>query len=127
MYRIVVIDDDNAMRKLFQQVLTPEGFDCKLAATAADGLKACARERPDLILLDVNLPDANGIAVCRELKADANLRHIPILLVTGEALAIDSRVSGIEAGADDYIAKPFDVEELLFRIKGILKASARPT
>lgn len=127
MYRINVIEDDAVMRKLLAQSLAAEGYECVFSVNAATGYEACVQERPDLILLDVNLPDGNGIEVCRRLKADTKLRHIPILIVTGDANSVENRVAGLEAGADDYILKPFSVKELLSRLKGILKTSVRPT
>lgn len=127
MYRIVAIEDDFSMRQLLHKLLKPEGYECIVAGNAAQGLKVCAQDKPDLILLDIHLPDDNGIEVCRKIKADSSLRHIPILLMTGEAVDVENRVNGMEAGADDYIIKPFNVKELLFRIKGILKAGTRPT
>lgn len=127
MYRILAIDDEPSIRKLMQKTLAGEGYECLLAATAEEGVATCAQGKPDLILLDVNLPDGNGIEVCRRFKGRADLRHIPILLVTGEANTVDNKIDGLEAGAEDYIVKPFLPMELVSRIKSILKVSARPT
>lgn len=127
MYRIVVIEDNAGMRALLQKILAAEGFECLAAVDGASGRKACLQEKPDLILLDVHLPDANGIELCRKFKADPALHHIPILILTGEAYTVENRVDGLEAGADDYIIKPFNNKELVSRIKGILKASTKPT
>ena len=126
-FRIAVVDDDPGIRELLRGVLAGEGFECLLAPDGASGLKACRAAKPDLILLDVHLPDANGIELCRSMKADETLRHIPILIMTGEAVPGEERVEGLEAGADDYILKPFDVPELVSRIRGILRTSLRPT
>lgn len=127
MYRILAIEDDPIIRRLLQQSMTSEGFECVTAPSIAEGLAACERSKPDLVLLDVNLPDGDGIATCRKIKADPKLRHIPVLLLTGEASDVDHRVDGLEAGADDYILKPFLPRELTSRVKGILKRSTRPT
>jgi len=127
MYRIVVVEDDSVMRRVLQQTLAAEGYECLLAFDAASGCATIAREKPDLVLLDVHLPDENGIEVCRKLKADEKLRHIPVVILTGEAFTVDNRIDGLEAGADDYIIKPFSSKELLSRIKGILKAGTRPS
>lgn len=127
LYRIVVIDDDPIIRKLFRKLLTAEGCECVLAEDAASGLKLCAEQKPDLILLDVHLQDGNGIEVCRAIKEDAMLRHIPVVIVTGEAFSIEERVDGLEAGAEDYVLKPFNPAELMARIKGILKTAVKPT
>lgn len=127
MYRILTIEDSPIMRQLLRRLLTGEGYECLSAADGLSGLKSCARNKPDLILLDVNLPDGNGIDFCRRLKSDAAARHIPVLLLTGEARGVENRIDGFEAGAEDYVTKPFNVKELLSRVKGILQASARPT
>jgi len=127
MYRILTIEDSPIMRQLLRQLLSGEGYECLTASDGLSGLKSCAKNKPDLILLDVNLPDGNGIDFCRRIKSDPAASHIPVLLLTGEARAVDNRVDGFEAGADDYVIKPFNTKELLSRVKGILQASARPT
>ena len=127
MYRILAIDDDAIIRRLLLQSMAAEGYECMEASTIAEGLATCARTKPDLVLLDVNLPDGDGIATCRKLKADPALRHIPVLILTGEASDIDHRVDGLQAGAEDYVLKPFLPRELVSRVKGILKRSSRPT
>lgn len=123
MYRILAVDDDQLILEVLRKILVKEGFEVLLASNAAEALKACAQSKPDLLLLDVNLPDAKGIDLCSRIKADDRLKHIPILLVTGEALAVESCVEGLEAGAEDYIRKPFLPQELLSRVKAVLKAS----
>jgi DNA-binding response OmpR family regulator len=127
MFRILVVEDSPIMRQLLSNLLGGAGYECILATTVAGGLKSCAKNKPDLIMLDVNLPDGNGIDLCRTLKSDPAARHIPVLLLTGEAREVESRVDGFEAGAEDYVMKPFNVKELLSRLKGILHTSARPT
>ena len=127
MYRIGVIEDDPIVRKLLEKVLASEGYESVMTTNVTDGFKVCAGEKPDLILLDVNLPDGNGIEACRRFKTDERLRHIPILLITGEASSVDNRIEGLEAGADDYVLKPFGTKEILSRIKGILRTAVRPT
>lgn len=127
MYRILVIEDSPIMRQLLRRLLTGEGYECITATGVASGHKTCAQNKPDLVLLDVNLPDGNGIELCRSLKSDPAVRHIPVLLLTGEAHEVENRVDGFEAGAEDYVIKPFNVKELLSRLKRILQTSARPT
>ena len=127
MYRILVVEDSPIMRQLLSNLLGGAGYECILATTVASGLKSCAKNKPDLIMLDVNLPDGNGIDLCRTLKSDPAARHIPVLLLTGEAREVESRVNGFEAGAEDYVMKPFNAKELLSRLKSILHTSARPT
>jgi DNA-binding response OmpR family regulator len=84
-------------------------------------VETAVRERPDLILLDVVLPDENGIEVCARLKGMPETRHIPVILLTGDAVQVENKIAGIEGGAEDYIIKPFLPEEVLARVKGILK------
>lgn len=127
MFRIAVVEDDMIMRKLLHRTLTSAGYECLLAVNAALGRLVCSREKPDLVLLDVNLPDEDGISLCRKLKADERLRHIPVLFLTGEAFGLQSRIDGLEAGGEDYVVKPFSLQELLSRIRGILRVSTRPT
>lgn len=127
MFRILAIDDSPIMRQLLRQILSGEGYECLTASDGLSGLKSCAKNKPDLVLLDVNLPDGNGIEFCRRLKSDPVGRHIPVLLLTGEARDVENRIDGFEAGAEDYITKPFNTKELMSRVRGILQASARPT
>jgi len=127
MFRILVVEDDPIMRKLMQRTLTSEGFECLLSASARDGLKMCLRDKPDLLVLDVHLPDANGIELCRKLKSDERIRHIPVLIMTGEASSVEFRIEGLESGAEDYVLKPFETSELVSRIRGILKISSKPS
>lgn len=127
MYRILTIEDSPIMRQLLRRLLSGEGYECLTASDGLSGLKSCTRDKPDLILLDVNLPDGNGIDFCRQLKSDPAARHIPVLLLTGEARGVENRIDGFEAGAEDYVTKPFNAKELLSRVKRILQASARPT
>ena len=127
MYRILAIDDEPVVRKLLQKTFAGEGYDCFVASNVLEGLQTCSEVKPDIILLDVNLPDGNGIEVCRKLKNSPELRHIPILLLTGEASCVENRIDGLEAGADDYVLKPFLPLELAARVRGILKIGTRPT
>ncbi|OGS54100.1 MAG: hypothetical protein A3J79_01620 [Elusimicrobia bacterium RIFOXYB2_FULL_62_6] len=120
MYTILVTDDDPIVRGMLNQILTMEGYTLSFATTVKDGYTACLQNKPDLILLDVNLPDGSGVDLCRRIKAEQKVRHIPILLLTGEAVDAGCRTDGLEAGADDYILKPFDRKELILRIKRIL-------
>ena len=105
MYRIVCIEDSPTMRKLLQKTLAGEGYECLVAGTLAQGLKVCNEDKPDLIVLDVNLPDGNGIDLCRQIKENQRLAHIPIVILTGEAFSVENRVEGIEAGTDVYVIK----------------------
>lgn len=121
MYTIVAIDDDPLIRSMLARILPPEGHELAFAVDCASGFQACIQNKPDLILLDVMLPDGSGVGLCRKIRSDPKLRHIPVLLLTGEAVTVENRVAGLEAGAEDYILKPFDPPDLIYRIKRILK------
>ncbi len=127
MYRILVIEDSQPMRHMFSALLKGEGYECVLAGDIATGYSACTKGKPDLVLLDVNLPDGDGIDLCRRLKSEPALRHIPILIITGEEYSIENKVAGLESGADDFVIKPFKNKEFLARLRGILKAASRPS
>jgi len=120
MYTILVIDDNEIIRSTLDKVLTAEGYAMSFAFNAEDGFKACFQNKPDLILLDVNLPDGDGIQLCRKIKAEPKIRHIPVLILTGEAVEVDRRMEGLDAGADDYILKPFNFKELVLRVRRII-------
>jgi two-component system OmpR family response regulator len=114
---ILVVDDDRGHRLLLAQLLDQNGFRPSLAVSSATALKLVTTVEPDLIILDVMLPDEDGVAFCRRLRAISNM---PIIMLT--ALGQGShRVAGLNAGADDYVAKPFDPDELLARIRAVLR------
>lgn len=117
---ILVVEDDPDVMTVLEYNLRNAGYDTLVAPSGELGLK-CAREsRPDLVLLDLMLPDRNGTEICRDLKADPATRNIPIIIVTAKSEEID-RVVGFELGVDDYVTKPFSVRELLLRIKRSLE------
>lgn len=121
MRKVLIIEDDPIMGKVMQRIFVSEHYSVTLAATATSGMEACLKELPDLVLLDVVLPDGNGIDVCRRMKETPQLKHIPVIIVSGEAMSVDNKISGLEAGAEDYILKPFLQEDLIERAAGILK------
>ncbi len=115
--RILVVEDDTRLAATLARVLHSEGHDVELAADGLDALRR-ARERTfDLVILDVMLPGLDGIGVCRRLRATA---QVPILLLTALG-GTDERVNGLDAGADDYLVKPFAYEELLARVRALLR------
>ncbi len=120
MYRILIIEDDAVVRQTLEKLLKAENCEIFFATTASDGFSSCLQNKPDIVLLDVNLPDANGIEVCRKMKAEEKIKHIPVLIITGEAIDSKQRAEGLDAGADDYVLKPFSHKELILRIKRIL-------
>jgi len=120
---ILVIEDEVDLARTVQYNLTQEGYETRVAHNGRDGLTmAQTRPLPDLILLDLMLPDLSGTEVCRQLKMAEATLNIPIIMVTARGDEID-RIVGLEVGADDYVVKPFSVREVMLRIKAILKRS----
>jgi len=118
--RILVIDDDASILKLVSDVLTEEGFSVITASCGEEGIKKVHRSKPNLIILDLRLPDMNGFQICQTLKKDKNVSDIPIIMLTVKSTK-SSTVAGLEMGADDYIVKPFNQEELIARVKTVLR------
>jgi DNA-binding response OmpR family regulator len=122
--RLLVVEDDDALRTLLARRFEDAGYAVETAATGPDALAAAAASVPDLVLLDVMLPGLDGLDVCRRLRADHAL--LPILLLTARADELD-RVVGLEVGADDYITKPFSVQEVVARVRAALRRSRAVT
>ena len=116
--RILVVDDEHAVLEALRRVLTHEGYDVILARSGHDALELVEAERPDLVLLDVLMPHPDGLEVCRRLRLEGN--SLPILMLTARSEVAD-RVAGLDAGADDYLAKPFSLDELLARVRALLR------
>jgi two-component system, OmpR family, response regulator MprA len=114
--RMLVIEDDPAIARMLEIELLEAGYRVELAATGADGLAALEREQPDAVILDVRLPDIDGLSVCRTARRSGH--DMPILMLTALD-RVGDRVIGLDAGADDYLAKPFAVEELLARLRAL--------
>ena len=121
--RILVVDDDPALLRMLVRTLAAEGHEVQAAADGGAALAAVERHAPDSVVLDVAMPDMDGLAVCRRLRASG--LTAPVLLLTARD-AVADRVAGLEAGADDYLVKPFAVEELLARLAAI-ERRGRPT
>ena len=115
--KILVIEDDKGITEYLIPELKHEGFETVTANTGRQGIEMFQNEKPDLILLDVMLPELNGIEVLRRIREVSN---VPIILETARGETID-KINGLNAGADDYIAKPFEIEELIARINAILR------
>jgi DNA-binding response OmpR family regulator len=127
MYRVLIVDDDSLIQQVLRQTLKQEGFEVILCSRGQEALPAALQNKPDLIVLDVNLPDIEGHDVCRLIKGESKTRHIPILMLTGEARATPSVVSGLNLGAEDYLFKPISGKVLVSRIRAILKIATKPT
>src|ERR1700761_2472015 len=119
--RILVIEDDDAVRAAVRRALLLGGYEVLQAPTGEEGLLRAQTDVPDAIVLDLGLPDIDGVEVTRTLRRSGD--RPPILMLTARA-AIEDRVDGLEAGADDYLVKPYDVRELQARLKAILRRNA---
>ena len=120
MARVLVVEDEADLREVLDYNLTKEGHRVDLVSTGADGLRLARELHPDLILLDLMLPDMSGTAVCKTLKRDQGMRDVRVIMVTAKGEEID-RVIGFELGVDDYVVKPFSVRELLLRVGAVLR------
>lgn len=116
--RILLIEDDDAVRAAVRRALLLDGYEVLQAANGQEGLLRAQSDVPDAIVLDLGLPDIDGLQVCRTLRGSGN--RTPILILTARA-AVEERVDGLEAGADDYLVKPYDVRELRARCKAIMR------
>lgn len=116
MKKILLIEDDADLYALLQYNLEKEGFLFAGSQTGKGALELCRREKPDLIILDIMLPDSDGLEICRAIRQRPELAHLPILFLTARATETD-RIVGLEIGANDYIVKPFFVRELIARVK----------
>lgn len=123
MARILVIEDEPDLQQILAYNLRREGHEVLQAMAGGAGLALARTQAPDLVLLDLMLPDVPGTDVCRLLKADAETRSIPVLMLTAKGEEQD-RILGFELGAEDYVVKPFSVKELLLRIQAILRRMA---
>ena len=124
MPRLLVIEDEAPMRMALRDLLEAEGYRVLTAAEGKTGLRQAVDETPDLILLDIMMPQLDGFAVCAELRRLG--RATPVLMLTAKGL-VEDRVTGLDAGADDYLVKPFSTRELLARVRALLRRSQRQT
>ena len=116
MKKILLIEDDADLYALLKYNLDREGYALAGSQTGKGAVELCRRERPDLIILDIMLPDADGLEICRGLRTSPELAHVPVIFLTAKASEAD-RIVGLELGANDYMVKPFFVRELIARIK----------
>jgi two-component system response regulator MprA len=121
MARILIVDDEPAVREALNGSLTFEGYETAVASDGAEALERIEKDQPDLVVLDVLMPRMDGLTACRRLRAQGC--HVPVLMLTARDMVGD-RVTGLDAGADDYLVKPFELDELLARIRALLRRSA---
>jgi PleD family two-component response regulator len=124
--RILVVEDDFDISNMLRIYFAGQGYEVQVAPRGSDALAMTRKQLPHLIILDIMLPDMNGYDVCRELRQTTRTSHIPIIFLTQKDERSD-KIVGLELGADDYVTKPFDIEELKLRVKNSIEASKRQT
>jgi DNA-binding response OmpR family regulator len=117
---ILVIEDDDIVARTIERSLRGDEFRVRLANSGVEGLKIARRNPPDLVILDIIMPGMDGYAVCREMRADSLLEHVPVLFLTAK-IKDEDKIAGFLAGADDYLGKPFNIDELILRVRAILR------
>jgi two-component system phosphate regulon response regulator PhoB len=118
--QVLIVDDERDLVRLLEFNLQQAGFETAVAYTGMEALERVRQRIPDLVVLDLMLPDIPGTEVCRQIKASPRTRHVPVLMLTARTDEVD-RVVGFEVGADDFVTKPFSVRELVLRIRAILR------
>jgi two-component system, OmpR family, response regulator MprA len=118
--RVLIVDDDRALRDALRRALVLAGYDTTLVESGEGALAEVARSEPDAVVLDIGLPDVDGLEVCRRLRGAGN--RVPVLMLTARD-AVEDRIDGLDAGADDYLVKPFDVGELRARLRALMRRS----
>ena len=126
MKKIVLIEDDTDLFALLKYNLDKEGFAIAGSQTGKGAIELCRRERPDLVILDIMLPDSDGLEICKGLRNHSELANVPIIFLTARVSETD-RILGLELGANDYIVKPFFIRELVARVKNQLRTQTMPT
>ena len=124
--RILVVEDDFDISNMLRIYFSGQGYEVQVAPRGGDALTMTRKQLPNLIVLDIMLPDMNGYDVCRELRTTTRTSHIPIIFLTQKDERSD-KIQGLELGADDYITKPFDIEELKLRVQNAISAANRQT
>jgi PleD family two-component response regulator len=119
--RILIVEDDPGIAGMLRGFFEEQGYQIEVVTQGEEALNWCRQQLPDLVLLDTTLPDMDGYAVCRELRATIRTSLVPVILLI-EGVDLSDRVAGLEAGADDCVAKPFDIEELKLRVKAAMRA-----
>lgn len=122
--RILIVEDDYDISNMLRIFFSNEGYQVEIAARGNDALEKCRKKLPDLVVLDIMLPDMDGYAICRAMRSTTRTSHIPIIFLTQKDERSD-RIAGLELGADDYITKPFDIEELKLRVRTSIRIHQR--
>lgn len=125
MAQILAIDDDELVSRTLQRALKMYGHQVMVAKSGTEGLQLARRHHPDLFILDIMMPGADGYQICRQIRGDPLLQDLPVLFLTAKAKDED-KIEGFRAGADDYLTKPFNMEELELRVKAILRRVQKP-
>lgn len=120
--KLLVIDDDANMRESLTEILDMNGFECHQAGTAKGGLDLAKKINPEIVIMDIQLPDSSGFQICQELRKKS--KTTILIMMTGRFLSPEEKKQGFELGADEYLTKPFDPEELSVRIKQLLARGA---
>lgn len=126
MSRILIVDDERDLVWALERTLTDEGHEVEAAYDGAQALAAAGRNRPDLVILDVVIPRLDGLEVCQTLRRDPSLAAVPILFLSARNTVLD-RVKGLDEGADDYLTKPFELQELRARVRALLRRAGKPS
>lgn len=120
MPKILVVDDENDYHKLLKIILKPEGYSVISAYDGKEGVEKIYKEKPDLIILDINMPKMSGWEVCNEIRKDPKLIYIPILMLTVRSKQ-EEQIRGLQIGSDDYMTKPFNPDRLVTRVNAIIR------
>ena len=120
--KILIVDDDAHLRESLAEVLELDGFECHQAGAAKEGIFAAQKIEPEVVIMDIQLPDSSGFQICQELRKRS--KTMILIMMTGRFLSSEEKKQGFELGADEYITKPFDLAELSARIKQLLSRNA---
>ncbi|MEI7480963.1 MAG: response regulator transcription factor [Elusimicrobiota bacterium] len=121
--KILVIDDDAHLRESLAEVLDLEGFDCLQAGNAKSGIESAKKHTPDVVIMDIQLPDSSGFQICQELRRYS--KDFILIMMTGRFLSAEEKTQGFSLGADEYLTKPFDIQELCLRIRQLLSRKGK--